>query len=171
MVLEIGFGQSSFIKNYADSNPENLVVGVEVRKRAVQVMQEKLLASPTPNIHLVHGNGTACLEQMFPDACLDAIFIFHPDPWRKHRHQKRRVISAEFLTVATQKLKDGGRIHVSTDVAFLWDDIKESFNAQPSFTLINDDAFWQTYSTRWHEIAQEKQRETFYATYAQKKLC
>ena len=168
IVFEIGFGQSAFIRNYAAANPNALVVGAEVRKKTVYIMKERVLADNLHNIHLVHGNGTVCLEQMFQDASLDAIFIFHPDPWLKRRHQNRRIVSVELLAIAAKKLKNGGKIHVSTDVAVLWDDMKKAFDASPSFSLINDDAFWPTYSTRWHEIAQEKQRETFYATYAQK---
>jgi tRNA (guanine-N7-)-methyltransferase len=162
--FEIGFGQSSFIKNYALNNPNRLIVGIEVRKMAVDLMLSRLQQEKVPNAYLVHGNGLICLHDMFDDHSLDTIFIFHPDPWLKRRHYKRRLINDQFVALAVQKLKRGGKIHFSTDVESLWQIVMETFAKYQEFKIIQDDEFWANYSTRWHEISQEKNRKTFCTT-------
>ena len=164
--FEIGFGQSSFIKDYATHNQDRLVVGIEVRKKAADIMAEKIKQENINNVHIVHGNGTICLQDMFTDRSLDNIFIFHPDPWMKKRHYKRRLINNKFLEIAQKKLKLGGKIHVSTDVESLWEQIISEFSRSTNFVQQKHDTFWKTYySTRWDDIVQEKNRKTFYSTF------
>ncbi len=162
--FEIGFGQSSFIRDYAQTNPEHLVVGIDVRKKTFDLMAEKVKAENISNIHLAVGNGQRCLEQMFDDQSIDNIFIFHPDPWVKRRHHKRRLINESFTTIARKKLKPSGKIYVSTDVKVLWEQICHIFT-KADFIQINDAAFWAAYATRWHTISLEKNRQTYCATF------
>jgi len=168
IVLEIGFGQSSFLLNYAKAHPQTLAIGVEARKKAVEAMQETVEAQKAacPNVHLVHGNGYLCLQDMFDDHSLNEMFIFHPDPWIKRRHQKRRLMSQEFLDVATHKLTHNGLIHISTDVAPLWQEIMDMFARNPQFVLRENHPFWIDYTTSWHEMCQKQQRQTFCATFS-----
>ncbi|MFC1894452.1 tRNA (guanosine(46)-N7)-methyltransferase TrmB [Candidatus Dependentiae bacterium] len=164
--LEIGFGQSSFILQYAQDNLDRSIVGIEVRKKAVEIMQKKVDVQKLENIFLVHGNGMVCLQDMFGDHSIDKIFIFHPDPWIKSRHHKRRLINFEFLQILQGKLKNGANVYVSTDVDFLWEDICKNFEASNSFIKVKDDDFWQNYySGRWDEIVKAKNRQTFFATF------
>lgn len=167
--FEIGFGQSAFIKEYAIQNSQNLVVGVEVRKKAVDLMQEKIVLDCIKNVLLVHGNGGFCLQDMFEDSSLDNIFIFHPDPWLKQRHLKRRLINHELIELAQAKLKIGGKIHVSTDVLELWAEITRIFEAFSNFENQPDVEFWKTYQTRWDKISLEKNRPSRCTTFCLRK--
>ena len=45
----------------------------------------------------------------------DEIWVLHPDPWPKAKHEKRRLLSAQFLSLLGQHLRDGGRIIIGTD--------------------------------------------------------
>ena len=56
-----------------------------------------------------------------PDACLDRVQLFFPDPWHKKRHHKRRIVNAEFVRLVRRKLKPGGLLHLATD----WQDYAE----------------------------------------------
>lgn len=165
--LEVGFGQSTFVIDHAQRNPTRLVVGVEVRKQAVAYVQEIATASGAKNIHLVYGNGSLCLQDMFLDGMLDTIFIFHPDPWVKRRHHKRRLINPAFIELCKTKLKVGGKIHISTDVQELWQEIVQTFSDfGDAFVSISDDPFWVTdYTTRWDAFSKSQQRTTFCATF------
>ncbi|MFH1643876.1 MAG: tRNA (guanosine(46)-N7)-methyltransferase TrmB [bacterium] len=164
--LEIGFGQSSFILNHALKNPESFIVGVEVRKKAVELMEEKIKNQNIENVCVFHGNGNICLSDMFEDKSLDNIFIFHPDPWMKNRHNNRRLINEDFLNLAGKKLKKEGKIFVATDVEELWQEIKKVFSKNKNFTEIKMDEFWtEYYSGRWDEISKQKGKAIFYATF------
>jgi tRNA (guanine-N(7)-)-methyltransferase len=166
--FEIGFGQSSFIRNYAQTNPGRLVIGIDVRKKTFALMEEKVKAENIPNIHLVHGNALRCLEQMFNDQSIDNMFIFHPDPWIKRKHHKRRLINEQFVAIVQKKLKLNGKIYVSTDVKILWEQICHTFD-HSGFVQIQDDVFWATYATRWHTISLEKNRPTYFSTFCRTK--
>ena len=70
------------------------------------------------NIRVMRHDAVEVVEQMLPDACLDGIHIFFPDPWHKKRHHKRRLIQPHFIAKLLPKLKSGGYIHLATD----WED-------------------------------------------------
>ena len=49
------------------------------------------------------------------DSSIDKIFIINPDPWEKKRHFKRRLINKEFIALMYKKIKNGGKVIVTTD--------------------------------------------------------
>lgn len=169
--FEIGFGQAPFILNHAIKNPQRIIVGAEVRKKAVDLLQEKIVSQNLQNILALHGNGHISLEDVFNDHTVDNIFIFHPDPWMKRRHYNRRVINDDILSLAHKKLKATGKLYISTDVESLWDHINEIIRSNGKFSQINDSVFWQElYSTHWTEMCREKQRHIFYGTFTPQQL-
>jgi len=62
---------------------------------------------------------------MIPEAGLDGIHIFFPDPWHKKRHHKRRLIQPAFAELLASRLKTGGYLHLATD----WQDYAEQMLA------------------------------------------
>jgi tRNA (guanine-N7-)-methyltransferase len=62
---------------------------------------------------------------MIPQAGLDGIHIFFPDPWHKKRHHKRRLIQPAFAELLASRLKPGGYLHLATD----WQDYAEQMLA------------------------------------------
>lgn len=169
--FEIGFGQENFMLDYAQQNPTRTIVGAEVRKKAVEYTLEKIAERKITNILALHGNGHMCLEDMFDDHTVENIFIFHPDPWMKHRHHNRRVINDFMLSLAHQKLTTTGKLYISTDVDSLWEYINETITANNKFTLTQDPVFWEElYSTHWTNMCLEKKRTIFYGTFSPKTL-
>lgn len=166
--FEIGFGQSEFLIKHAQKHPNKLTVGSEIRKMAVDLMHAKINSQETAinNIHLIHGNGNSCIEDLFEDKSIDNIFIFHPDPWIKRKHLKRRVITEQFLSLARKKLKSNGKIYISTDSEFLWADICKTFEKNKFFTIYDDTEFWDNaYSTHWSDMSKKKNKKINFATY------
>ena len=49
-------------------------------------------------------------EQIF-----DEIWIFFPDPWPKKRHSKRRFLQLEIIKMLHKKIKNGGKLLISSD--------------------------------------------------------
>ena len=45
----------------------------------------------------------------------EQIWILHPDPWPKAKHEKRRLLHAEFLTLLASHLAPHGEIIIGTD--------------------------------------------------------
>lgn len=164
--FEIGFGRGLFIRHYAQMYPDRNLVGIEVRKSPVELLKTKLVANPLPNTYLIHGNAQICLEDMIPDQSLERVFVFHPDPWFKKRHQKRRVINPDFIKVLVPKLIPQAKIYLSTDVAPLWESMLETMRNAHSFLEIEDPDFWELcYKTNWQAFSDRDQRTTYWGTF------
>jgi tRNA (guanine-N7-)-methyltransferase len=164
--VEIGCGNGGFLVRYAMEHPQRALVGFEIRKRWVEFAQEKIAENKLPNAHLICGNGHFGLEDMFEDNSINRLFIFHPDPWPKKQHYKRRIINQTFLELTYQKLKPEGCLYLATDVQDLWDYMMAFIDASQRFIKHEDEIFWsQIYQTRWQEMSLYHQRPLYYATF------
>ena len=164
--VEIGCGNGAFLINYALKNKHRNLVGFEIKERLVAFIKQKIAVEQLNNAHVFWGNGQIGLEDIFEDASIDRIFIFHPDPWPKTAHQKRRLVNQELLTLVQRKLKSNGQLYLSTDVPELWDYMITTVENSQLFVRDEDEEFWATlYQTRWHEMSQLKQKQLSYATY------
>ena len=159
--LEIGFGVGDFIRSYATTFPERSIIGVEVRKAVTLQAQKYQLNSPIPNLHLIHGYGQIVLEDCLPDHSIDRLFLFHPDPWLKDRHHKRRVINPTFLDSLSKKLDSNGKLYISTDCEPLWIDMVELITQDTRYCSTEDPSFWENYTTHWHRFSLKDNRTTF----------
>jgi tRNA (guanine-N7-)-methyltransferase len=70
---------------------------------------------------------------MLADHSLDGVHLFFPDPWPKKRHNKRRIVNANFLAQVHAKLKPGGFIHIATDWVPYAQVIEDTFAVSPLF--------------------------------------
>ncbi len=162
--LEIGFGMGLFIHDYAIQNPGRNIMGVEIRPKPVKLVADKVGHIPT--VYLVHGNAQICLEDMIGDQSLENVFVFHPDPWFKKSHHKRRVINQSLLKILNQKLKKNGRIYISTDVEDLWIYMEEKLLENGNFKKIEDPLFWETYyKTNWQRLSDSDGRTTHFGVF------
>jgi tRNA (guanine-N7-)-methyltransferase len=114
-ILEIGFGMGGATAEIAQTNPDKDYLGIEVHTPGVgnllKLVQEKGLT----NLRVIQHDAVEVLRHMIPDASLDGVHIFFPDPWPKKRHHKRRLLQAEFVARLCEKLKPGGYLHFATD--------------------------------------------------------
>jgi len=168
--VEVGSGTGGFLLNYAQKNPDRSLVGFEIKAKLVDFITNHINDKKLTNTKVFRSNAHYGLEDLFDDQSIDRIFIFHPDPWPKRDHQRRRVINNDFLKLAYQKLKPGGQLYVSTDVPELWDyivqTINQSNNQAKLFEYTQDQLFWETlYQTRWHEISLMRQKQLAYGTF------
>lgn len=116
--LEIGFGMGHSLAAAATAFPEADFIGVETHKPGVGALLLAMEAAGLTNLRLFNEDVIDVLAKAIPDASLDGVHVFFPDPWQKRKHHARRLIQTSFLTTVCQKLKVGGELHLATD----WDD-------------------------------------------------
>jgi tRNA (guanine-N7-)-methyltransferase len=116
--LEIGFGNGEALAAMAAAHPQNNYFGIEVHRPGVGVLLRRLDAECIPNVRVACTDAKEMLEQRIPDASLNAVYVFFPDPWHKQRHHKRRLVQPEFIALLRRRLKLGGTLHLATD----WED-------------------------------------------------
>ncbi|HOY71363.1 MAG TPA: tRNA (guanosine(46)-N7)-methyltransferase TrmB [Methylotenera sp.] len=130
-ILEIGFGMGETTAKIAQTLPENDFLAVEVHTPGVGALLKLIEESNLTNIRIIQHDVVEVLQNMLPDASLDGVHIFFPDPWHKKRHHKRRLIQAEFIQLLCTKLKVGAYLHVATDWQEYAEWVLEVLSAEP----------------------------------------
>jgi tRNA (guanine-N7-)-methyltransferase len=167
--FEVGCGRGIFLKEYAKKYKDRNIIGVEIRKPVVEQLKIEIMEENIENVFVVQGRAEFCLEDTLEDASLDRVFIFHPDPWIKRTHHKRRVVSLEFLEIIYKKLKKNGELYISTDVEDLWVYMKNIIDKYGKFELRNINNFWEEdYITNWTDFSKKNNRDIFYGTFLKK---
>ena len=162
--VEIGFGTGLFGRSWASLHPQRHLIGLEIRKEAVKVAIQR--SEALKNLALIHAKGEIFLEDCLEDESIDHLFLFHPDPWFKHYHHKRRVIQPSFLKIIREKLKKTGKFYISTDVEDLWIYMKEILISSLLFKEVEDFDFWDYYyKTEWNILSKTQKRSEYYGTF------
>ncbi|MCU0840676.1 MAG: tRNA (guanosine(46)-N7)-methyltransferase TrmB [Thiobacillaceae bacterium] len=117
-ILEIGFGMGETTARIAAEHPDTDYLGVEVHTPGVGALLKRIGELNLANLRLVRHDAVEVLRHMIPEAGLDGIHIFFPDPWHKKRHHKRRLIQPPLASLLASRLRPGGYLHLATD----WED-------------------------------------------------
>lgn len=115
VILEIGFGNGDTLAATAAAHPQNDYLGIEVHRPGTGSLLRRLAAENLVNVRLMLGDAREIVPQRIPDASLDGVHLFFPDPWPKKRHHKRRLVQSDFAALVTCKLKARGYFHLATD--------------------------------------------------------
>lgn len=114
-IMEIGSGMGEATAQIASRFPEIGFLVVEVHKPGLGSLMNLCEKAGNENVRLIEEDVHVILRESIPDASLDAIHLYFPDPWPKNGHHKRRIVQKEFLELIHPKIKDGGYIHIATD--------------------------------------------------------
>ncbi|MBS3805175.1 MAG: tRNA (guanosine(46)-N7)-methyltransferase TrmB [Oleiphilaceae bacterium] len=113
--LEIGFGMGQSLADMAEAAPEQDFIGVEVHLAGVGALLKEVEDRGLENVRVYAIDANEVIDFCLPDAGLDRVMLFFPDPWHKKRHHKRRLLQPEFVQRIRHKLRVGGIFHLATD--------------------------------------------------------
>jgi tRNA (guanine-N7-)-methyltransferase len=120
-ILEIGFGAGEHIIELAEQNPEKTIVGAEPFINGVASLLSRIsdkdnrIKPEYKNIRIWPDDVRKLLASRPALHTYEEIYILHPDPWPKARHEKRRLLSAEFLKTLCSFISKDARIIIGTD--------------------------------------------------------
>ncbi len=115
LVLEIGFGMGDATAAIAQALPGTDFIGVEVHTPGVGALLKQIGERGLTNLRLIQHDAVDVLQQMITPGALAGVHVFFPDPWHKKKHNKRRLIQAEFVALLASRLAPGGYLHCATD--------------------------------------------------------
>lgn len=113
--LEIGIGMGDALVEMAQNDPEGNYLGIDVHRPGLGSVMQKAHARELKNLRVMSADAITVLQKNLPDASLEAVYLFFPDPWPKRRHHKRRIVNAIFAESIHRVLKPGGHFHMATD--------------------------------------------------------
>lgn len=112
--LEIGFGSGEHLAAQARAHPSTGYIGCEPFINGVAALMEEVAADEISNIR-VYADEARELIAALPDDSLDEVYILFPDPWRKTRHHKRRLVNQQTLSMLARVQKPGGKLLMASD--------------------------------------------------------
>ena len=133
IIMEIGFGMGEATALIGRDFPNDGFLAVEVHFPGVGKLMARIEELGLRNIRIMETDVHPLFEEHLDDESLDGIHLFFPDPWPKKKHQKRRIINADFLKLIAPKIKPGGFIHIATDWVPYAEVIEEVFAASEIF--------------------------------------
>jgi len=170
MELEIGFGAGEHLAGQAGARPHHGFVGCEPFLNGVVGALGHIRDGGLTNVRLHMGDALDVVERL-PDASLSRVYLLHPDPWRKARHAKRRMVNHGPLDAIAAKLKPGAEFRLGTDDptycrwAMMVMDQRRDFEWQarePADFLVRPDDWPET---RYERKARRQGHEVWYFRY------
>lgn len=131
--LEIGFGAGENLLAQCQAEPESNFIGLEVHRPGVGQLLHRAHDAGVTNLRVASDDALELLQNRLPEASIDRIQVWFPDPWHKKRHNKRRIIQGPHLDRMARVLKPGGRLFMATDWEDYADWMREHTEAHPQF--------------------------------------
>lgn len=133
LLVEIGSGQGHAILNAAAQRPDMNFLAVEVFRAGLARTMIRAEQAAIDNLRLAEVNAPELLERYLPEGSVDEIWVFFPDPWKKVRHHKRRLVSHDFARIAGRALRPGGVLRLATDWENYAEQMREVMDAAEGF--------------------------------------
>lgn len=131
--LEIGCGKGGFLLRQARAHPDRNYLGIEWANKFYKFAADRMARWGITNVRIFRTDARHFVIHRLPPSILSALHVYHPDPWPKKRHHKRRLFSPEFVEAAIRVLRPGGRLAVQTDHAEYAEVIRERLCARSEF--------------------------------------
>ena len=148
-ILEIGFGAGEHVRDLARTNPGKIIIGAEPFMNGVASLLSAITDEKTNRVMDEYKNIRIWADDVRDflrktDSQFEQIWVLHPDPWPKARHEKRRLLSAEFLNTLSKYLTANGEIIIGTDHWEYFDWILEQIKSTDLTATIPDMEIIQT---------------------------
>ncbi len=148
-ILEIGFGAGEHVRELALTHPNKIIIGAEPFMNGVASLLSAITEQNSNRIMNEYQNIRIWADDVRDflrktNSKFEQIWVLHPDPWPKARHEKRRLLSAEFLNTLSKNLSENGEIIIGTDHWEYFDWILEQLKETKLSATIPDMEIIQT---------------------------
>ena len=119
-ILEIGFGAGEHVRDLALAHPNKTIIGAEPFMNGVASLLSAITEQNSNRVLDEYNNIRIWADDVRDflrntKSKFEQLWVLHPDPWPKARHEKRRLLSAEFLNTLSKYLLPDGEIIIGTD--------------------------------------------------------
>jgi tRNA (guanine-N7-)-methyltransferase len=122
--IEIGSGKGTFLLGQASAQPGDNFLGIEWARKYYRYAVDRIGRWGLTNVRIIRTDAAGFIANSVPDGSVDCFHIYFPDPWPKKRHHKRRLICPANMEHLIRCLKKAGQLHIATDHADYFEQIK-----------------------------------------------
>lgn len=116
--VEVGFGKGAYLLRRAAAESESSAfLGIEIVSKYYRLVRDRARKRGCRNTVLLRAEALYLLSTVLPRRFARAVHVYHPDPWPKSRHNKRRLFDVESVDLILGLLAPGGKLYFATDHA------------------------------------------------------
>lgn len=134
--IEIGCGKGGFLLRRAQQYPDRRLLGLEWANKFFRFAADRMARRGLDQVRLMRADARVFVERQLAAECVSAFHLYHPDPWPKKRHHKRRLIQGPFVDAAVRALRVGGRWAIQTDHQEYFEQIRSVVLAHPRLVQV-----------------------------------
>lgn len=142
--LEIGCGKGGFLLSRARANSEVRLLGIEWANKYFCYCADRMVRWNLSNVRVMRADARHFVINHLPADCIDVLHVYHPDPWPKKRHHKRRLFQPAFVEAVARAVKPGGECLIQSDHAEYFEQITSALGTSDALVPIR----WEESSAR-----------------------
>jgi tRNA (guanine-N7-)-methyltransferase len=131
--VDLGCGDGSFISALARQVPEHDFLGIERLVGRVRSTARK--AAKMDNVRVLRIETSYAVRYLLPARSVSVFHLLFPDPWPKRKHQRRRLVTDDFLSGIATALVEDGSFRVATDQPDYFEYIESLTNRSSDFQI------------------------------------
>ena len=139
--VELGFGKGRYLLRRAEEDPGRRFLGIEVVTKYYKMVRRRMRFRGLENLLLLRGEALYLLATALPRGIATAVHVYHPDPWPKARHRKRRLFEADTVDLVLGLLAPGGRLWFASDFTEYGGRVAELLDGHPQLEVRRHDAW------------------------------
>ncbi len=147
--LEIGCGKGGFLLSRAKDNPDIRMLGIEWANKYYRYAADRMARWQLTNVRVMRTDATHFVANHLPPGCVSVLHVYHPDPWPKKRHHKRRLFQPRFVADAIRALAPGGKWLFQSDHDEYFAEAYALLSAQAELTETDWDALGVAPGPEW----------------------
>jgi tRNA (guanine-N7-)-methyltransferase len=115
--VDLGCGDGSFLVGRAQNLPDRNYLGIERMAGRVRSACARASRAGLTNVRVLRVEISYAVKYLLPANSTSAAHLLFPDPWPKQRHQRRRIVTTEFIAAVHRLLVPAGSFYFATDQA------------------------------------------------------
>lgn len=115
IVWEVGCGHGHFLVRYAQENPGKYCIGIDIIMDRLLRGGKKRDRAHLSNCAFLRAEAREFFNALPAGISLDEVWVLFPDPWPKARHNKNRLLKADFFNAIASRAGEGARFYFRTD--------------------------------------------------------
>jgi tRNA (guanine-N7-)-methyltransferase len=133
--VDLGCGDGSFLCELAQRHPDTDFLGID--RLVGRVAKACRKASVLENVRVLNVESSYAVGYLLPERSVETFYLLFPDPWPKRRHQRRRIVTPDFLDSIHRALVDGGFFRIATDQLDYFEQIQRVGENHSGFAIVD----------------------------------